>query len=294
MKIAVTAASGRLGQAILKVLSEQLGPEHVVGIARSPEKIDVPDIEKRQGDYHSVEDFVAAFDGIDTAIMISAPVTTGTDRVAMHRNVVEGAKRAGVRKLLYTSLIGNGKEEGTQFFATQQVNRQAEQDLEASGLEWVIARNGLYLELDTKHIIRADETGVYHNNGGDGRCGYLTIDELAFGTAKLAIDDRHNGRIYNLIGEPVTQAELVATASQVFGLNIEYQVISSEDNVERFMQDETIAARGIEVARMLTGCFECIAAGAFDVESDFEAATGRPAKTIREQMEEIRQGSNRD
>jgi hypothetical protein len=40
---------------------------------------------------------------------------------------------------------------------------------------------------------------------------------------------------------------------------------------------------------MLTGCFECIAAGAFDVESDFEAAAGRPAKTTPEQMEEIKQ-----
>ncbi len=45
MKIAVTAASGRLGHAILKVLSEELGPDNVVGIARSPEKIAVPDIE---------------------------------------------------------------------------------------------------------------------------------------------------------------------------------------------------------------------------------------------------------
>ncbi len=88
MKIAVTAASGRLGHAILKVLSEELGPDNVVGIARSPEKIAVPDIEKRRGDYNSEEDFVGAFDGIDTAIMISAPVTIGTDRIAMHRNVI--------------------------------------------------------------------------------------------------------------------------------------------------------------------------------------------------------------
>ncbi len=115
MKIAVTAASGRLGHAILKVLGEELGPEYVVGIARSPEKITLPDIEKRRGDYQSVEDFVDAFDGIDTAIMISAPVTIGTDRVAMHHNVIEGARRAGVRKMLYTSIIGNGKEEGTGF-----------------------------------------------------------------------------------------------------------------------------------------------------------------------------------
>jgi NAD(P)H dehydrogenase (quinone) len=289
MKIAVTAASGRLGHAILKVLSDEIGADNVIGIARSPEKIDLPAIEKRRGDYQSVDEIATACDGIDVVIMISAPVTRGTDRVAMHRNVIEGAKQAGVRKILYTSVIGNGKEEGTKFFATQQINRQAEIDLQTSGLEWVVARNALYLELDLSHIIRANESGVYQNNGGDGRCGYLTIDELAFGTAMLAINDGHTGRIYNLIGRAThTQAELVAMANQVFGLNVEYQVISAADNIERFMADAAISARGEEVARMLTGCFECIASGAFDVKSDFEAASGRQAKTTLQQMEEIR------
>ena len=78
-------------------------------------------------------------------------------------------------------------------------------------------------------------------------------------------------------------------ANEVFGMNVEYKVMSAEDNVERFMQDPAISSRGEEVARMLTGCFECIAAGAFDVQSDFEAAAGRPAKTTLQQMEEIRQ-----
>lgn len=290
MKVAVTAASGRLGLAIVEYLSDEIGAENVVAVVRSPDKVELPNIEKRRGDYQSVDEIATACEGIDTVVMISAPVTIGTDRVTMHRNVIEGAKRAGVRKVLYTSVIGNGKEEGTMFFATQQVNRQAEHDLKASGMEWVVARNALYLELDLNHIRRADETGVYRNNAGDGRCGYLTIDELAYATAKLATDDRHNGRIYNLIGRKThTQAELVEMANQVFGLNVEYQVMSPEDNVERFMQDPTIASRGVEVARMLTGCFECIAAGAFDVASDFEAAAGRPAKTTLEQMKEIRQ-----
>jgi hypothetical protein len=79
-------------------------------------------------------------------------------------------------------------------------------------------------------------------------------------------------------------------ANQVFGLSVRYRVMSAEDNVDRFMQDPAISSRGEEVARMLTGCFECIAKGAFDVESDFEAAAGRPPKTTLEQMEEIRQG----
>jgi len=290
MKVAVTAASGRLGCAILKYLGDEIGTDNVVAIARSPEKVELSAIEKRRGDYQSIDEIAAACAGIDTVIMISAPVTIGTDRVAMHRNVIEGAKRAGVRKMIYTSVIGNGKEEGTNFFATQQVNRQAEVDLQESGMEWIVARNALYLELDLNHIRRANETGIYQNNGGDGRCGYLTIDELAYGTAKLAVDDKHNGRIFNLIGRTThTQTELVEMANEVFGMNVEYKVMSAEDNVERFMQDPAISSRGEEVARMLTGCFECIAAGAFDVQSDFEAAAGRPAKTTLQQMEEIRQ-----
>jgi NAD(P)H dehydrogenase (quinone) len=289
MKIAVTAASGRLGHAILGYLGDEIGTDNVVAVARSPEKIDVPGIETRRGDYQSIDEIASACDGVDTVIMISAPVTKGTDRVAMHRNVIEGAKRAGVRRMLFTSVIGNGKEKGTMFFATQKVNRQAEYDLQESGTEWIVARNALYLELDLNHIIRANESGVYQNNAGDGRCGYLTIDELAFATAKLAAGDQHTGRIYNLIGRTThTQTELVAMANEVFGLNIRYEVMSAEDNIARFMRDPAISSRGEDVARMLTGCFECVAVGAFDVESDFEAAAGRPAKTTVEQMEDIR------
>ncbi len=53
MKVAVTAASGRLGHAILNKLAERIGPERVVGVARSPDRIEVPEIEKRRGDYQS-------------------------------------------------------------------------------------------------------------------------------------------------------------------------------------------------------------------------------------------------
>ena len=288
MKVAVTAASGRLGHAILKKLADKLGPEQVIGVARSPERIEIPDIEKRSGDYQSIEELTEAFRDVDTAIMISAPVTPGTDRVVMHRNVIQAAKQAGVRKLIYTSVIGNGDEAGTNFFATQQVNRQAEQDLEESGLDWIVGRNGLYLELDLAHIIRADAAGVYGNNGGSGRCGYITIDELACAFTELANSDRCNGQVLNLVGENRTQAELIELANEVFGINVEYRPITVEQCVDKFMADETIAARGEEVARMLAGCFQCIEKGAFDVPSDFERAAGRPAKSTREQMQDVR------
>jgi NAD(P)H dehydrogenase (quinone) len=283
----VTAASGRLGRATLLATSELTGPDNVVGVARSPDKISVPGIETRRGDYHSIDELTHAFTDIDTVVMISAPVGPW-DRIAMHNNVIDGARQAGVRKLVFTSVIGNDQERDTWFWHSQKINRQTETDVQNSSLEWIIARNGLYLELDLAHIIAAGETGSYQNSGGGGRCGYIAINELAFAIAKLAIDDKHNGQIYNLVAESQTQAELISLANRVFGLNIEYQEISDEMNVRRMMADPGIAARGEEVARMLTGCFQCIRNGAFDVASNYESAAGRPAKTTLQMMEEYR------
>jgi NAD(P)H dehydrogenase (quinone) len=188
--------------------------------------------------------------------------------------------------MLYTSVIGNGKEKDTWFWNTQQVNREAEVDLQKSGLEWIVARNGLYLEKDLGHIVEARNIGVYRNIADNGQCGYITVDELAYATAKLAINDSANGQIFNLVGENLTQARLVNLINEVFGTTIRYQTISDEENIAELMQDPKIAARGEKVAKMLAGCFQAIRAGAFDVESDFERAAGRAVKPTQQMIQE--------
>jgi len=289
-KIAVTAASGRLGHEILRSLLTRCQPEQVVAVARDPSRVQPGDIEKRPGDYASAEQMQTALAGLDTVVMISAPVAGGSDRLALHKNVIAAARAAGVRKLIYTSVIGNELAAATQFAPFQAITRQTEVELQASGMEWIVARNGLYLDLDLLHIRHAHaHGGVYRNNGAEGRCGYISIAELGFALAALACSDACNGQVLNLVGEAFTQAELVQFANQAYGLAVRYEPISAQQNFERFMADERIAARGEDVARMLTGCFEAIAAGAFDVPSDFAAAAGRPPLSILEQMAAIAQ-----
>ena len=287
MKIAVSASSGRLGHAVLRALLADTLADNVIAIARSPEKVQVAGIATRSGDYSSLDSMATALAGIDTLVMISAPVGDW-DRVLLHRNVINAARQVGVRKILFTSVIGNGQEQDTWFWGTQQVNRQTEADLKSSGLQWVVARNGLYLEMDIRHLIHANESGVYRNVGGEGECGYITIDELAFAIARLAQSDRHNGQSFNLVGPNQSQAALVQLANEVLGLKVRYETLSDEDNIALLMQDEKIAVRGKDVARMLTGCFQCVRNGAFNVHSDFQAAAGRPVKTTRQMMEELR------
>jgi NAD(P)H dehydrogenase (quinone) len=283
MKVAVTAASGNLGQLLVPKLVQEIGAENVVGIARSPEKITTAGIETRQADYEDPDDWPRALEGIDTVVLISSPAGPW-DRVQMHRNVVEGAKQAGVRKMLYSSVIGNGKETDTLYAPVAAINRQAERDVRDSGMKWAIPRNGLYLEFDVAHIVNAaNEGNVFRNNGGDGRCGYITRDEIAVATTLLAIDDKHNGKIYNLVGECHTQAELVQMVNEVYGTRVRYESITDD---ECFAKLEPV--RGEIVASMLTGCYQCIRNGAFDVVSDYEAATGRPAKSIIQQIAEFK------
>ena len=105
MKIAVSAASSQLGHAVLHELLSLADAGNIVAIARTPAKVDMPGIEKRAGDYTSLESMAEALSGIDTLVIISAPVGDW-DRVLLHRNVINAARQAGVRKILFTSVIG--------------------------------------------------------------------------------------------------------------------------------------------------------------------------------------------
>ncbi len=294
MSIAVTGASGRLGSRIIDALRAADHPEAqsppIVALTRANDSVTRTGVEVREADYAQPEAMSRALAGVNTLVLISAPVKTGVDRVQLHRNAIQAAQDAGVRCVLYTSVIGNGDEAGTWYAETQEVNRIAEQDLKNSGLHWIICRNGLYLDLDLMHLRAAGPDGVYSNNAGTGRCGYIAISELAFAIARLALEAQHGrgtNRSLNLIGETVSQQELVALANQVFDLQVRYVPIDEAANVERLMAHPMIARRGIEVARMLTGCFQCMSRGAFDVEPQFHLAAGRPAKPLTQQMSEL-------
>jgi len=285
MTIAITAASGRLGHAILRDLVRQGRPDDVVAVARDPARIQVPGIQTRAGDYGSAPAMEAALAGVDTVVMISAPVAGGTERIPLHRNVITAARRAGVRRVLFTSVIGNGQEMDTLFGPTQQVNRQTEADLQDSGLEWVVGRNGLYLELDLIQMRKAAETGIYSNPAGDGRCPYITIDEIAHAYARLALNAGCSGHIYNITSGNLTQAELLQLCCEIFGLEVRYEVMGDEECIGKFRK--LMPERGEAVAHMLTGCFQSIRSGAFDVPSHYAAAAGRPARTVREMLEDL-------
>ncbi|MBC8769862.1 SDR family oxidoreductase [Arenibacter sp. BSSL-BM3] len=280
MKIAVTSASGQLGAAVVKQLIKEIGKENVIGIARTPEKAKHLGVEIRKGNYNNRQDFDRALQGVDAVLLVSG-MDDPKKRIEQHRNVIEAAKQNGVQKIVYTSIVGD--ENKTAFSPVVQSNRESEKDVRASGLEWVIGRNCIYIEPDLEYIDNYVEEGEIRNCAADGRCAYTSREELGYAYAQMLLNAKHNGQVYKLVGEAITQADLARIINQVYGTNLTYNPVS----VEAYEQERK-EALGDFIGTIIAGIYEGIKIGANDVSSDFEKAAGRQHKTAVEMIETIK------
>jgi len=265
-KIAVTAASGQLGAEIVKAAVACVGRDNVVGLARTPQNASSLDVEIRPGDYESTE-LQKSFDGIDAVLLVSG-MDAPEKRIEQHRNVIQSAKQAGVRKMVYTSI--QGAEEKTAFSPIVQSNRQTEQDVRESGLAWAIGRNGIYIEPDIDYLETYKKQGEIANCAGSGLCGYTTRSELGYAYARMLTQSEHNGKTYHLNGEPISQQRLTDYLNDTFGTQLKYR----EMTVEEYRQDR-IAELGEFLGNVIAGIYEGIRNGAVNNQSQFSEAAGR-------------------
>lgn len=267
MKIAVTAASGKLGAAIVKQLIKDLGKDQVIGIARTPARAQHLGVEIRSGDYNNRADFDEALKGIDAVLIVSG-MDAPDKRIGQHRNIIEAAKANGVKKIVYTSITGDSAT--TAFSPVVQSNRQTEEDIKNSGLAWAIGRNGLYIEPDFEYLEHYIKAGEIANCAAEGKCAYTSRTELAVAYSHLLREDTHHGQIYNLVGTPITQATLAECINQVFGTQLNYRAMTTAEYLE-----ERKAALGDFLGTIIGGIYEGVRAGAFNLNSHFTQVTGR-------------------
>ncbi|NNE66556.1 MAG: SDR family oxidoreductase [Pyrinomonadaceae bacterium] len=270
MKIAVTSASGQLGSSIAKRLIAEIGRDNVIGLARTPKKAQHLGIEIRKGDYNDRDELDAALKDIDAVLLVSG-MDEPNKRIEQHRNVINAAKINGVKKIVYTSIIGD--EEETAFSPVVKSNRHTETDIKNSGLEWVIGRNGLYIEPDLEYLDNYVEDGEITNCAGAGKCSYTSREELGYAYTKMLTAAKHNSQIYNLAGEPISQKKLAGLINQVFKTELVYRPVTVQ-----VYASERKEELGEFMGTIIAGIYEGISQGAFNVRTDFEKAAGRTHK----------------
>jgi NAD(P)H dehydrogenase (quinone) len=267
VKVAVTAVSGQLGSAIAQQLISKIGNENVVGTARTTSKAEHLGITLLPGDYNSKSDFVTAFNGVDVVTILSG-MDAPERRVEQHRSIIYAARDADVRKIVYTSIVGD--DGNSAFDAIVKSNRQTEQDIRASGLEWSIGRNGLYIEPDVEYMATYKKDGKIANCAGDGLCSYTTREELAYAYMQMILNDDRNSQTFNLAGEAITQQQLTTYLNMTFGTRLVYEEMTNEAYLA-FQQK----ANGEFLGKVIAGIYSKIRNGEFNIQSDFKAAAGR-------------------
>lgn len=109
MKVLITGATGRLGRTLSSSLTS--AGHAVTGLSRRPRPSG--DVEGRTADIATGDGLDTALDGADSVIHLASAPYRGsyTDAVEIEgtRRLLDTAERAGVRHVVYTSIVGADK-----------------------------------------------------------------------------------------------------------------------------------------------------------------------------------------
>lgn len=196
--IAVTGATGQLGQLVIKHLLNKVEPQQIVALVRNIEKaasLTSLGVQVRQADYSKPETLESALDGVAKLLLISSSEVG--QRASQHKNVIDAAKKSGVELLAYTSLL----HADTSPLALAEEHVETEAYLKQAEVPHVLLRNGWYTENYLASVAPALANGGFIGCAKDGKISSAAREDYAEAAAAvLTSEAEQNGKVYELSG----------------------------------------------------------------------------------------------
>ena len=269
--ILVTGATGQFGsKAIDHLLKKGHNSSEISALVRDVEKaksLTEKGIEVRVGDYNDHGSLVSAFHGIDKLLLVSSNDRQGFEnRASQHINVINAAKEAQVKHIVYTSFVRKPHFEDSAIAAFQDSHVQTEDALKKSGINYTILQNGIYLEMIP--VFAGDkvaETGNILFPAQAGKASFVLREELAEAAAHVLLTKSHENKSYQLTNsKSVTFNEIAEAISKLLAKDVTY----NSPSVDEF---ETLL-RNAGVPDLYIGMFtmwgSALAQGTMDVEDN--------------------------
>ncbi|MFC8345998.1 SDR family oxidoreductase [Streptomyces sp. NPDC057280] len=274
MSIVVTGANGHLGRHVIEQLLEKVPADQVTAVVRSAEKgadLAAKGVKLAVADYNAPETFDTVFAAGDKVLLISGS-EVGNDRPGQHTVVINAAKAADVALLAYTSAPGSLSA------ALADDHRATEKVLLASGLPYVLLRNGWYHENYTENLGPVLEHNAVVAAAGEGRVSSAARADYAAAAVAVLTGEGHENKTYELGGDTAWSfAEYAAELSKQTGKEIAYNDVPAEVLVGIL----TGAGLPEPVAAVFAGVDVSISKGELVVDSgDLSRLAGRPTSPI--------------
>lgn len=280
--LAITGATGQLGQHVIESLLKTVPASQIVAIVRNPAKataLSQQGITVRQADYSDEAAFSTALQGIDKLLLISSSEVG--QRAPQHRNVINAAKAAHVKFIAYTSLL----HADTSPLGLADEHVATEKMLAESGIAYALLRNGWYTENYLASAPAALEHGVFIGAAGEGKIASATRADYAAAAARVISEEGHAGKTYELAGDAGwTLSQLAAELAKQSGKKVVYQNLSEADFAAALKGFGLPAGLAEMLADSDVGASK---GGLFDDSHTLSKLIGRPTTSLADSVKSI-------
>lgn len=300
-KIIITGVDGNFGGYAARRALELVPADRLIFTSPVMEKMSTYEktgAELRYADYNSPSTLRKAFEGGETLLLISMPFV-GEKRRNAHKAAIDAAAECGIKKVVYTSIVGAGVEENDAYEIAD--HKVTEQYIKDKGIDYIILRDSQYAEAMVSAYEEAfnNTKGVLSNNMGDGLMAFVARFDCAEAAACVAAGAGEINSIYYISGpEAITVSEYLRIASDVTGNRVRYQYIT-DDEMYAFFDSigvpRTTDGEWAKSASNFPFCSEgmvtfgrAIRLGQMsNCTNDYEMLTGKKPLSVREIFERI-------
>ena len=282
MKIAITGATGQLGELVIHNLLKQTKAENIIALVRDFDKaqsLKQQGAELRLFDYDQPETLIPALQGVDKLLLISANEIGR--RTPQHLAVINAAISAKIPYIAYTSLLNAD----TNPLGLAQEHRETEALILQSAMKYTFLRNNWYSENYLANVQHVAETGVLYGSAQDGKISSASRLDYAEAAAKVLLTTNHDNKIYELAGSTsYTLTDLASYIANSSGKTVHYQNISAED------YNEALTSAGLPKALVeviVDADVQSVAGAMFSDSKDLENLIGRKTTPIQDQVQAL-------
>ncbi|MDM3586793.1 SDR family oxidoreductase [Proteus mirabilis] len=280
--IAITGATGLLGQHVIENLLQTVPANQIVAFARGVKKgssLSQKGVLVRQADYNDKASLITALQGVDKLLLISSSEVG--KRTIQHRNVIEAAKSADVQFIAYTSILHADRSP----LSLHVEHVETEKMLADSGISYTLLRNGWYTENYLASVPAAIEHGVFLGAAGDGKIASATRADYALAAARVISEEGHIGKVYELAGDEAwTLEQLAKELTKQSGKQVIYNNLSQAD----FVAALKTAGLPDKLSNMLADSdIGASKGGLFDDSHTLSKLIGRRTTTLAESIKAI-------
>ncbi|SFZ89954.1 NAD(P)H dehydrogenase (quinone) [Flaviramulus basaltis] len=234
--ILITGATGSLGKSVLNNLLKDFPSDKLSVLVRDDNKTTEfknKGVTTFVGDYDNYNSLVSAFKTIDSLYFVSG--SDIANRTKQHENVINAAKEAGVKHIVYTSFVRENETQNSPIATVAEAHLKTEKWLKNSGIDYTILKHTIYMDFIPMFLgEQMLDTGVAYLPAGDGKNSFVTRNDMAEVGAKIltSLED-HKNKEYDIINEnTIGFKDIASQISEITGKQIQYVSPSQKEYIE--------------------------------------------------------------